>query len=70
MSELKISLKAARVNADLTLEQAAEALHTTKQTLVNYEKGTTFPTVDKLIEMCHLYKVRLESISFLPRESN
>lgn len=70
MSELKITLKAARVNADLTLDEAAEALHTTKQTLINYEKGSTSPTVDKLIEMCHLYKVRIESILFLPKETN
>lgn len=70
MSELKISLKAARVNANLTLDEASELLHTTRQTLINYEKGVTSPTVDKLIEMCHLYGVRLESISFLPKESN
>ena len=50
MSELKISLRAARVNADLTLDEAAKALHTTRQTLMNYEKGETSPTVDKLIE--------------------
>ena len=70
MSELKISLKAARVNANLTLDEAAEKLHTTRQTLINYEKGASSPTVDKLIEICHLYGVRLESISFLPKESN
>lgn len=70
MSELKISLRAARVNANLTLDEASEALHTTKQTLINYEKGITSPTVDKLIEICHLYGVRIESILFLPKESN
>ena len=69
MSEFKISLRAARVNANLTLDEAADALHTTKQTLINYEKGVTSPTVDKLIEICHLYGVRIESISFLPKES-
>lgn len=70
MSELKISLRAARVNAGYTLDKAAEALHTTKATLINYEKGETSPTVNKLIEICHLYGVRMESISFLPDESN
>ena len=69
MSELKITLKAARVNANLTLDEAAERLHTTKQTLISYEKGATYPTVDKLIEICHLYGVRIESILFLPKES-
>ena len=70
MSEFKITMKAARVNAGFTLDEAAERLHTTKQTLINYEKGMTSPTVDKLIEICHLYKVRIESILFLPKESN
>lgn len=70
MSEFKISLRAARVNANLTLDEAAKELHTTRQTLMNYEKGETFPTVDKLIEICHLYGVRMESILFLPKESN
>lgn len=70
MSELKISLRAARVNAELTLDEAARMLHTTKQTLINYEKGETSPTVDRLIEMCRLYGVKMESISFLPKETN
>lgn len=33
----KISLKAARVNAGLTQEQAAKAIGRTKQTLVSWE---------------------------------
>lgn len=70
MSEFKITLKAARVNANLTLDDAANELHITRQTLSNYENGITSPTVEKLIEICHLYKVRIESILFLPKESN
>ena len=35
----KISLKAARVNAGLTQEQAARAIGKTKQTIVNWEAG-------------------------------
>lgn len=70
MSELKISLRAARVNANLTLDEASKQLHTTKQTLMNYESGRTSPTVDKLMEICRLYGVRMESILFLPNESN
>lgn len=65
-----ISLSAARVNAGLTVEQAAERLGITKPTLINYEKGNTSPTVDKLEEICHLYGCRMESISFLPKQTN
>lgn len=65
-----ITLKAARVNANLTLDKAAKSLGTTKQTLISYEKGSTSPTVEKLEEMCKLYGCRMESISFLPSESD
>jgi DNA-binding XRE family transcriptional regulator len=39
----KISLKAARVNARMTQEQAAKALGISKSTLQSYEKGLTVP---------------------------
>ena len=64
-----ITLKAARVNAGFTLDEAADRLGTTKPTLISYEKGNTSPTVDKLEEMCRLYGCRMESISFV-RESD
>ena len=38
---MQISLKAARVNADLTQEQTAELIGKTKQTIVNWENGVT-----------------------------
>ena len=33
----KISLKAARVNAEMTQDDVARVLHRTKQTIVNWE---------------------------------
>ena len=35
----KITLKAARVNAELTLDEAAERIGKSKQTIVNWENG-------------------------------
>lgn len=59
----KISLKAARVNAGLEIAPAAKEIGVTKQTLINWEKGRTAPTVPKLIKMCAVYSVPLDCIS-------
>ena len=40
MTELKISLKAARVNAELTILKAAKALGIGKDTLIKWEKNS------------------------------
>ena len=39
MNRLKISLKAARANANLTQADVAKALRKSKQTVVNWENG-------------------------------
>lgn len=61
----KLSLKAARVNAGLTQEEAAQAINVTWKTLISWEKGVTHPTVDKLLRLCSLYDVQISDI-FIP----
>ena len=39
MSDLKISLAAARVNAEMSQTQVAQALHVSRQTIVNWESN-------------------------------
>ena len=39
MSEIKISLAAARVNANMTQEQAAAAINVSKSTINSWENG-------------------------------
>ena len=41
MIEPKITLKAARVNAELTLEDVAEIMGKSKQSIENWESGKT-----------------------------
>jgi len=41
----RISLKAARVNADLSQKEAAKRLGISKATLQNYEAGNTVPDI-------------------------
>lgn len=64
MSEFKISLKAARVNADMTQEEASERIGVARQTLVNYETGKTVPDVKTLRKMSDLYGISVNRFSF------
>lgn len=62
---MKITLKALRVNADMTQESAAKALNVTTRTLQNWENYDTFPTAQQLLAICGVYKCELADI-FLP----
>jgi len=62
---MKVSIKALRVNADMTQEAAAKALDITVRTLQNWESYETFPTAQQLLKMCSIYNCELGDI-FLP----
>ena len=62
---MKISLKALRVNKDMSQNQAAEALGVTTKTIQNWESYKTFPTAQQLIKICNIYECGLNDI-FLP----
>ena len=66
---LKIKLKAARVNAGLSQKEAAKLLGVSNKTLGNWEKGLSFPTVDKSDQICNLYGVPFNNLDFLPDSS-
>lgn len=63
MAEIKISLKAARVNADMTQEDVAKALHRTKQTIVNWESGATNIKYSDLQALSELYSIPIENLN-------
>lgn len=69
MEKLQISLAAARVNAGLTQEEVAKNMKISKNTLVNWEKGTSEPTVTQGLRLSELYNMPLDNI-FLPLKSN
>ena len=66
---LKISLKAARVNANLSQKKAAEELGVSNNTLGDWENGKSYPKVDKIPAICELYGVEYDNIIFLPNDS-
>lgn len=63
--EFKISLEAARVNANFNQREAAKRLGISKETLRNYETGKTSPTIEMASKICALYQVPQENINFL-----
>ena len=66
---LKISLKAARINAGLSQKDVARALNVSNKTIHSWENGTTFPGADKIDALCELYNVSYDDINFLPTNS-
>lgn len=63
---MKISLKAARVNAGLTQSDVARYLKKNKQTIVNWETGKTPIDMGNFTALCGLYKISKDFI-FLPK---
>lgn len=64
-----ISLKAARVNAGLTQDEAGRLLNRTKQTIVNWENGVTEIKYRDLAALSELYGMPIEFLR-LPEEKN
>lgn len=62
---MKVTLKAARVNAKLTQDQACEAIKVAKSTLISWEQEKTFPTAIQLSKLCNLYGCTMDDI-FVP----
>lgn len=68
MSELKISLAAARINAGFTQEQIANRLKVSKVTIVNWEKGKAMPTFATVNALSEIYGIPICNI-FLPSKA-
>ena len=64
---MKFTLKALRVNKNLTQTEAAQALSVTRDTISNWENGKTFPSAEKIKEIEKLYDVKYDDIIFLPQ---
>lgn len=62
--KLRISLEAARVNAQMTQAQVCSVLKISLSTLVKWEHGERMPTADRAVELAKLYGVKLDDINF------
>lgn len=61
---LLLTLKAARVNRQLTQREAAMQLSISEQTLSNYERAISYPDVPMLQKMEVLYGVEYRNLDF------
>lgn len=61
---MAMHLKAARVNAGYTQEEAAKMLGIGKRTLVNYEQYKTVPSIELAKKMAELYRTSVDNIIF------
>ena len=65
----KISLEAVRVNAGATQKKWAKMLGVSNNTVVNWEKGNTEPSLSQLRIMSELSGIPMDFI-FVPDKSN
>ncbi len=59
---MKISLKAARVNANLTQQEVADKIKVSKHTIINWEKGRTNIGYAPLKVLSEIYNIDINSI--------
>ena len=62
MIEPKITLKAARVNAELTLDEVAEIMGKSKQSIENWENGKTPIKYSDLLKLSEIYEMPVKYI--------
>lgn len=65
---MKISLKAARINAGYHQKEVSSVLGISTKTLINWEKGVSFPRIDQFQQLTALYGLTVDDI-FLQVES-
>ena len=62
MIEPQITLKAARVYAELTLDDVAEIIGKSKQSIENWENGKTPIKYSDLLKLSELYEMPIQYI--------
>ena len=60
---MKVSIKALRVNAKLSQQEAADKIGVAQRTLQNWENGVTYPTAVQLVSICSVYNCTMADIS-------
>ena len=63
---MKVTLRAARANANLTQAEAAKKLNVSKDTISNWETAKSFPDALKIRDIEQVYGISYDDIIFLP----
>lgn len=59
-----MTMKAARINRNLTQEEVAVKLNVTKKTVSSWETGKTLPGFNKIEAICELYGLSYDDIQW------
>ena len=60
--DVRITYAAARVNKNMTQQEASKALNISLSTLINYETGKTIPNWENHNKMAKLYDLPVEMV--------
>lgn len=63
---MSITLKAARVNAGLSREDAARKIGVSKDTISKWERGQSFPNTKYIPQIEKAYNLEYKDLSLLP----
>lgn len=66
---MKVTLKAARVNANLTQEEAAKLIGVSPSVIVAWENGLYLPTIKRLSAILNAYHVGFDDVIFMPEDN-
>ena len=64
MKNLKLTLKALRINKVYSQEKASNFIGISVETLANYEKGITYPDIPVLKKIEEVYETKYDNINF------
>lgn len=65
---MKLTLKAARVNANLTQREVAKLSGLSRNTISSYEQGKTYPDIEVAKFFASLYGMSVNDFIFLPKD--
>lgn len=60
----RVSLRAKRVDLELTLEEAAKLIGISKYSLYNYEHFKNTPSVEVALKIAEVYDIPIENLRF------
>ena len=69
MEDFKINLKAARINAGLSMKDAAKRMHIGYQMLSNYERGANLPSEAQKLLFAKVYGIPDDMLDVETRDS-
>lgn len=66
---MPLTLKAARVNKHYTQAEAAKLIGVTEDTISNWERAKSFPSVPQIVKIEEVYGIPYNELIFLPSDN-